>query len=491
MRHRVPLLNTGRNNRPAVTGTAITTPFSIQGKPALTGAADSTFVYVENDSLLLVGRGISLADPDDNIDSLIISTTGFIAGEDSLRILVPASASLSLTDSAGFYIFTGTATVADFQQIIDSLGYVNLSDSLAAATRTIRISLNDATNFSTDTLTRNISLLPVNDAPTGRQVEDFVVLRQNEIPTGTSADIQNFSLAELQAFAFADLDTTQRQGVLITSAAAAGTWQYSLDNGTSWNAIDFNTSALRLFTDENATDKRLRLLPRADVNGTYTNGLTFRLWDGSDLGAVTTEAPDGIAEGEAILPADFAENLSDSSAYSTGSFSAIVEIEAVNGAPTFTLNRTVVQVNEDAGLVTLPSIFSTFDDGDPELNQSLMVDFTQVSATPFATLQQGLQLDVFGANQLTFAADSNAVGTILFNVQLRDNGSGIAPNINQSQLQQIEVQILPVNDAPAFAFATDTLFLQQDFEALDVPLAIAPVPADEQQQQVQYTLLND
>ena len=60
-----------------------------------------------------------------------------------------------------------------------------------------------------------------------------------------------------------------------------GTWQYSLDAGSIWLAIDAaalnsTTNSLALLLDPGAM---LRLLPFGELSGSLDNGLTFRAWD--------------------------------------------------------------------------------------------------------------------------------------------------------------------------------------------------------------------
>ena len=462
-----------------VTGTVLAVPFAIQGKPELAGAADSTVVYIENQSPQLLFAGTRLADPDDNVRQLRLTTTGFIAGEDSLRVQLPAGTTLTQTE--GDYLISGTATIAQYQLLIDSLGYYNASDSLTAATRTVALSLTDESGFTTDTLSRTVTLRGLNDAPTGTQPEDFVAYTLFEQPANNASTNQTpagLLLTDLMNFGFADADTAQQQGVLVTApgaaapgAAAPGQWQFTTDGGANWQNIDFAQNALRLIADEQAADKQLRLLPTPDANGLFPEAIALRLWDATDLGEAETE-------GAFELPTNFAESLSDTSAYSASVFTAGVEIEAVNGAPVIALSQQQVQVDEDAGAVNIGGLIAALNDGDPELEQELTATFVASNSTAFAAMAQGPQLNL-QTGELTFTPAANAVGTINYQLTVSDNGSNELPNRNTSQVFNFAIEILPINDAPAFAFAADTLRLLQDFEEQQVELNIADIPADE------------
>jgi hypothetical protein len=115
-----------------------------------------------------------------------------------------------------------------------------------------------------------------------------------------------------------DVDAGAVEGIAVTAATTAGgTWQYSLDGGTSWTAFGApsNATARLLAADDNT---RVRFVPDANWNGTVTDGLTFRAWDrtlGFNGGTANTLSGGGL------------------SAFSTGVEVASITVNAVNDLP--------------------------------------------------------------------------------------------------------------------------------------------------------------
>ena len=76
-----------------------------------------------------------------------------------------------------------------------------------------------------------------------------------------------------------DVDSGALLGIAITAVDTTnGTWFYSTNNGTSWNALGAvaNNNARLLAADANT---RLYFQPNANYNGTLANAITFRAWD--------------------------------------------------------------------------------------------------------------------------------------------------------------------------------------------------------------------
>ena len=76
-----------------------------------------------------------------------------------------------------------------------------------------------------------------------------------------------------------DVDTGAKQGIAVTTVSpVGGTWQYSLDRGTTWNGLtgSSNTAARLLAADDNTL---VRFTPTVGYAGTILTGLTVRGWD--------------------------------------------------------------------------------------------------------------------------------------------------------------------------------------------------------------------
>ncbi|TAN55943.1 MAG: LamG domain-containing protein, partial [Magnetospirillum sp.] len=116
----------------------------------------------------------------------------------------------------------------------------------------------------------------------------------------------------------ADADSGTALGVAITGADTAhGSWQYSLDCGTTWLAMGSPAATAARVLDATA---KLRFLPDADYNGTAT--LSFRAWDYSD----------GAATGSTVNLST-ANAIAMAGAYSAQTDLASVTVAAVDDSP--------------------------------------------------------------------------------------------------------------------------------------------------------------
>jgi hypothetical protein len=115
----------------------------------------------------------------------------------------------------------------------------------------------------------------------------------------------------------------------------------------------------------------------------------------------------------------------------------------LNNAPTFTLSRESLDVVETTGTLDSVAHFAqAMDDGNHEAVQALNFVLTTnndalFSTLPFIDAQSGM---------LRYALKENASGTATVSVVLKDNGSAVAPNENESEVRTfvINVAALPV-----------------------------------------------
>lgn len=112
-------------------------------------------------------------------------------------------------------------------------------------------------------------------------------------------------------------------GLAITGLdTRAGTWQYSMDGGTSWLTVQ--ADILNSTTNEVALllgpSVRLRLLPFENLTGTFPSAVTFRVWDGTS----------GVSGEYTVIQASGGET-----AFSAGTDTTSVTVLSVNDGPTF------------------------------------------------------------------------------------------------------------------------------------------------------------
>jgi hypothetical protein len=116
-----------------------------------------------------------------------------------------------------------------------------------------------------------------------------------------------------------DPNSGAREGIAIIGANVShGTWQYSLDNGSTWRALGSPTSSsARLLASDTLT--RVRFVPDRNWAGTLSNGLTFRAWD-------RTVGNNGETRG--------VSSTGGSTAFSSTSDTVSITVRSVNDAPT-------------------------------------------------------------------------------------------------------------------------------------------------------------
>jgi hypothetical protein len=178
------------------------------------------------------------------------------------------------------------------------------------------------TAFSTATATSNITVTSVNDAPVLSGANNFTTITEDQ--TANSGDL----VSTLISGQVTDVDTGAVQGIAVTSlVSSTGTWQYSLDNGTTWSAVGTvaANSALLL----RSTDK-LRFVPDGQ-NGT-TASVTFAAWDQTS--------------GTAGTKADTTTN-GGTTAFSTATATSNITVTSVNDAPVLSGANNFTTITED------------------------------------------------------------------------------------------------------------------------------------------------
>jgi len=227
-----------------------------------------------------------------------------------------------------------------------------------------------------------------------------------------------------------DPDTGAVAGIAITVADTTnGTWFYSTNGGTNWNALVgvSNTNARLLAANP---DTRLYFQPSADYNGTLTNGLTFRAWDSfSGVNGSTADTT----------------NNGGITAFSTATDTVAITVTPVNDIPSFTATNPT-SVNEDSGAQTVTS-WATFNPGAADESAQTATYTVSNIGTPslFATLPA---IDASGNLTYTPAPDAN--GTSTFDVVVKDSGGIVDNGVDTSSVKNFTITVNPVNDKPSF-----------------------------------------
>lgn len=156
-----------------------------------------------------------------------------------------------------------------------------------------------------------------------------------------------------------------------------------------------------------------------------------------------------------------------------------ITVSQQNDAPAFD-NAGDQTVDEDPGPQTVTGWATNIDDGDPELVQVLTFNITgNTNPSLFAA---GPAISESG--DLTYTPADNANGSADITVTLSDDGS---PPLTSAPVT-FNIAVNPVNDAPAFTLSETEVTVEGNFDEVTINVTPDPVPADETNQTVIYTL---
>ena len=137
--------------------------------------------------------------------------------------------------------------------------------------------VNDGVNNSDPALV-TVHVTPVNDAPVldpaGSMQLDPVEAGDLDNPGALVSD-----LLDSAGDRISDVDADALEGIAITAADTAhGQWQFSTDQGLTWNPLGQpDDTAARLLASN--ADTRLRFISDAAYSGSIDQAITFRAWD--------------------------------------------------------------------------------------------------------------------------------------------------------------------------------------------------------------------
>ena len=133
----------------------------VNDAPVVTASGSTT--YSENSPGVAIANALTLSDVDsDTITSATVTIANFVAGQDEL--FFTSNYGISGEFNNGVLTLTGTATIAQFQEVLRSVSYRNSSDNPSLTSRTIQFTVNEG-NLNSNTATRTVAITASNDAP--------------------------------------------------------------------------------------------------------------------------------------------------------------------------------------------------------------------------------------------------------------------------------------------------------------------------------------
>jgi hypothetical protein len=278
--------------------------------------------YTENQAATALAPNLALSGGATNSTSATISISGnYASGEDSLSFTSSSGITGSWNATTGALTLTGNTGQTQWQTVLRSVKYYNSSSNPSSATRTVAFQITDSNNAVSAQQTMTVAVTPVNNAPVLSGANNFTTITEDQAANGGNP------VSDLIAGKVADVDTVVR-GIAVTGlSSSTGTWQYSLDSGTTWNTVGTvsNTSALLL----RSTDT-LRFVPDGK-NGT-TASVTFRAWD-QTLGTAGNKVSTATSGG--------------TTAFSTATATSTITVTSLNDAPVLTGAVNFTTITED------------------------------------------------------------------------------------------------------------------------------------------------
>ncbi|MBF0196305.1 MAG: tandem-95 repeat protein, partial [Planctomycetes bacterium] len=399
----------------------------------------------------------------------IITVSDSDASGNSLELsLSISSGNLSLANLSGLSFSTGdgtlnsamtfTGTITDLNNALDGLTFTPSADY--NGTSTLILTLDDQGNSGsgiagTDSLAISLTITPVNDAPGIDNSGSMRLADIDEDETNSSGNTISDILDSAGGDRVTDIDVGASEGVaLVDTDLTLGQWQYSLNNGGSWTNTPSvsQTSALLL-----AADAKLRFIPSSGQNGSAN--ITFHSWDRSD----------GYSSGTSGIDAS---SVGGTTAFSTGTETAIINILPVNDAPSITLPTAPTLAEET--LTSIPGITLSDIDGDASADFDLTLsvsnatlDITTLTGLTFMTGDgsndttmsiRGTLTNLNNAmSSLALLGDTNYNGTVSLAVNINDLGSSGSGGAQQNS-DTLLVLIDEVNDAPILHSVSNLIF---------------------------------
>jgi len=255
--------------------------------PTLTDLETATLSYQEGDAATAITSSIACHDYSD-VDltgATIQITSNFASPEDTLEYVTANGITGAWTEGTGTLTLSGTATLAEYNTALRSVKYYNSSLSPSELTRTVSISIDDATG-SSSTSARSISLNAANSAPTLSSIEGTTLAFTDGDPdTSITSSI-----------VVADLDDAYLDSawVSITSGYVSGEDKllFTDANGitSSWSSIN-GILTLSGNSSRGNYQAALRAVNYENLNpdpDTGTRTISFEISDGVDHSSVVT-----------------------------------------------------------------------------------------------------------------------------------------------------------------------------------------------------------
>jgi VCBS repeat-containing protein len=276
---------TGTNDKPTVVSSTNSTgmiTFTEDGAAVL--ARGGTITLADVDSANLQGATVRVVDwttPNPVIAGDILSYNGALATASNITG--------SYVAATGTLTFSGSATQAQYQALLDTVTYSNARNDLPGGVRNVHYAVTDASGVTSDEAMTRVNVGRLNDAPlldnsANLNLSDMTPTVFDAPPAQTAGVLVSTLVGGVTDPDLTLLNGTPvPKGIAVVGAnPALGKVFFSVDGGVKWFTPTFalsGTAALVLKAD---SDTRVYFRPNPGVEGTIADALTIRAWDGTD-----------------------------------------------------------------------------------------------------------------------------------------------------------------------------------------------------------------
>ncbi|MFH1117022.1 MAG: VCBS domain-containing protein, partial [Pseudomonadota bacterium] len=294
--------------------------------------ATDQVAYIEGSGPQVIDGGLTLIDPDSvNMASATVQITGNYVGAEDVLSIDPADfrggIDADWDPGTGTLALSNSASAADYEFMLRHVKYTNSSEDPSTAVRTVTWTVTDGLLQSAPkTVNIAVSAAAPNTAPTLTDNGSFAAIYE-DIPDASNP---GQTVGEIVGDTITDPDYGAVEGIAVLYAhnGAAGTWEYTTDDGTTWTEFTgLSETTATLVADNAAT--RIRFSPAQDFNTEMEPVsmpfIEYRAWDQT-----------AGSNGQTGVDVTFPELTGGETAFSNESWHAEIEVTAVNDAPTIT-----------------------------------------------------------------------------------------------------------------------------------------------------------
>jgi VCBS repeat-containing protein len=249
-------------------------------------------LYTENQEPTLVNKGpLSLSDVDsDNLKGATVRIGEFspphtFVSGDVLSFTLPVGSPITGSyNNAGLLTFEGVATLAQYQEVLNSVRYHSTRDDLASNDRRLIWTVQDEAGLNSTEIKRNgIKVTGVNDAPVLPDADYTLPTIEpitTELGPNGSIPLPQFTGVNRFLSDVTDADTDADKGIAIVGVnSAMGKLYLSGDGGLTWTSPAFEVNSNNAILFINDAKNRVYFRPNVGVEGEISDALTIRAWD--------------------------------------------------------------------------------------------------------------------------------------------------------------------------------------------------------------------